>query len=167
MKPTYINKDVLAIWAAAYPKEGYVVVPPRKRIGNCDFRKRYRVCRAAINILADLVAVDVLKRRPTSVLVYVGHYNRGGIRITARILGPTRIDGGLMLLTQKAKSGHSRHRIYLLDDLYCKPELNGRRTECTNELWALIIKAVAKRSQILSETTNYFSGATGKVIKIL
>jgi hypothetical protein len=105
MKPTYINKCVLGVWAAAYPNEGYVVVPPRKRIGDCDFRKRYRICRTAINILADLVAVDVLKRRPTSVVVYVGHYTSGGIRITARILGPTRIDGGLILLTQKARAG--------------------------------------------------------------
>jgi hypothetical protein len=158
-----------------------------KRISNCDLplerasteqtkaaisadagnlRRRYKVCRAAVDVLADLAVVDALKRPASSTLVRVGKAIYKGVRITAHLLGPTRIDGGIVLLTQ-SKGGECSHRVYLLDDLCQENGSSCHHTGCKSELGELIEKAVAKRSQLLSGTTNYFSGITGKVIKIL
>jgi hypothetical protein len=126
-----------------------------------------KACKAAVSVLADIVVIDALKRPLSSTLVYVGRIVHNGVRITARILGPTRIDGGVILLTQITKGHCSSHQAYLLDDLYREMELNRRRTGCESELCELIEKAVARRSRILSTTTNYFSGITGKVMEIL
>lgn len=160
---------------------------PTKRISNCDvplkraskkqtkaaifadvdyLRRLYKVCRAAVDVLADIVLVDALKRPASSTLVRIGKVTYRGVGITAYLLGPTRIDGGIVLLTQ-SKGGRFSRRIYLLDDVFQKTGSSRRHTGCTSELRKLMEKAVAKRSQILSGTTNYFSGITGKVIKIL
>ena len=158
-----------------------------KRVGNCDLplarasteqtkaaisadadnlRRRYKVCRAAVDVLADIAVVDALKRPPSSTLVRVGKATYKGVCITAHLLGSTRIDGGIVLLTQ-SKDGESSHRVYLLNELCQENGSSCCRTGYRSELEELIEKAVAKRSQILSGTTNYFSGITGKVIKIL
>lgn len=128
--------------------------------------KRYKVCSAALSILAEIVAADPLERPPRSTLVGVSQVIHEGVHITAQILGSTRIDGGLILFRQ-SKGGRSSHEVYILDDLYRAMDLNRRRTGYTGELWELIVKAIARRNQILSGTTNYFSGVTGKVTKIL
>jgi hypothetical protein len=127
----------------------------------------YKACKAAVSVLADILVIDAPKRPLSSTLVFVGRIVHNGARITARILGPTRIDGGIILLTQITKDRRSSHQVYLLDDLYREMELNRCRTGCRSELWELVVKAVARRSQILRTTTNYFSGITGKVIEIL
>lgn len=134
---------------------------------NLPLRKSHKACDAAVSVLADIVAIDALRRSPSSTLVHVGSVIHKGVRITARILGPTRIDGGVILLTQSTKRSRPSHRVYLLDDLYGVMELNRRRTGCTSDLWELVLKAIARRSRILSTTTNYFCGITGKVIEIL
>ena len=131
-----------------------------------NLAKAHTICSAAVNILADIVVADGLDRDPRATLVRVGQVNRKGVRITANILGATRIDGGLVLLTWLG-GGRSSHRVYLLDDLYRRMNLNRQRTGCPDELWELVLKAVARRNQILGGTTNYFSGITGKVIKRL
>jgi hypothetical protein len=131
-----------------------------------NLAKRYEVCSSALSILAEIVAADVLERLPRPIFMRVGQVIIEGVRITAWILGSTRIDGGLVLLRQ-SKESHSSHEVYVLDDLYRSMESNRCRTGCTGEIWELVIKAVAKRNHILKGTTNYFSGITGKVIKIL
>lgn len=146
---------------------GDPVIPPTHRGDDCDLRKRYRVCSTAMSILADIVTVDFPKGRPSSTLIRVGHFSNGGIRITARILGPMRVDGGLLLLTQTAKGERPSHRVYLLNDVYRDLGFNCGRTEYDSDLGTLIGKAIAKRDRILNGTTNYFSGTTGRVVKIL
>jgi hypothetical protein len=127
---------------------------------------RYEICSSALSILAEIVAAGILERPPRSTLMRVGQVILEGVRITAWILGSTRIDGGLVLIRQ-SKGSHSSHEIYVLDDLYRAMELNHCREGYTSELWELVIKAVARRNQILKGTTNYFSGISGKVINIL
>ena len=144
---------------------GKPIIPSTKQSGDCDLCKGYRVCSTAMNILADIATVDVPKGGPSSTLVRVGHFSHGGTRITARILGPMRVDGGLLLLTQTAKGECPSHRVYLLDDIYRDLGFNCGRTEYDSDLGVLIGKAIAKRDRILNGTTNYFSG--GRVVKIL
>ena len=131
---------------------------------NCA--KRYKVCSSALSILAEIVATNVLERPPRATFMRIGQVVLKGIRITAWLLGSTRIDGGLILFRQ-SKGGHSDYEVYLLDDLYRAIELNRCCTGYTDERWELVIKAVERRDQMLRGTTNYFSGITGKVIKIL
>jgi hypothetical protein len=134
---------------------------------DCDLRKSYKLCSTAMNILADIIVGDFSKGRPNPTLVRVGHVSERGIRTTAWILGPMRVDGGLLLLTQTAKGDCLSHRVCLLDDVYDELDFNRGGAERASALWALIEKAIRKRDRILSGTTNYFSGTTGKVVKIL
>src|SRR5258708_35374361 len=127
---------------------------------------RCRVYSHAMGIVADNIPTKVSKLPLTSMLVFVGHSIHKGVRITARLLGPTRIDGGLLLLTEVAEGRDPSHRAYLLDDLQHELRTSSRYCEHAHEL-ALINRAIARRNQILSTTTNYFSGITGKVWKIL
>jgi hypothetical protein len=120
-----------------------------------------------MGILADIVTVDLAKGRPSSTLVRVGHFRHGRMRITARILGPMRVDGGLLLLTQTAKGEPSRHRVYFVDELYQELGFNLSDTDYASNLYELIGKAIRKRDRMLEGTTNYFSGITGRVVKIL
>ena len=120
-----------------------------------------------MNILADMVTVDFPKGRSSSTLVHVGHFRHRRMRITARILGPMRVDGGLLLLTQKAKGERSSHRVYFVDELYQELLFNLSDTAYANNLYDLIGKAIRKRDRLLDGTTNYFSGITGRVVKIL
>lgn len=120
-----------------------------------------------MSILADMVTVDFPKGRPSSTLAPVGHFRHGRMRITARILGPMRVDGGLLLLTQTAKEEPSRHRVYFVDELYQELGFNLSDTDYTRNLYELIEKAIRKRDRMLDGTTNYFSGITGRVVKIL
>ena len=130
-----------------------------------DGRPNYRPCKAVLDVLMEIMEVDILNL-PDSPILYVGSAKQHGYRIKAYIVGVTRIDGGLVLLTATRKGSTSRW-VYFIDDLYRQLESNRPRGEQMTKMLALIVKAVAKRNQALMGTTNYFSGITGKVIKIL
>jgi len=71
------------------------------------------------------------------------------------------------LLTQTGKGERSRHRVYFVDELYQELGFKFCDTECASNLYELIGKAIRKRDRMLHGTTNYFSGITGRVEKIL
>jgi hypothetical protein len=144
---------------------GKPIIGSTKQSSDCNLCKGYRVCSTAMSILADIATVDIPKGEPSSTLVRVGHFSHGGIRITARILGPMRVDGGLLLLTQTAKGECPSHRVYFLNDVYNDLSFELGNTEYASDLDELIGKAMMKRDRMLKGTTNYFSG--GKVVKIL
>lgn len=118
---------------------------------------------AALNVMAEIVIASRLR---SSDMVYVGQIIHNQIRTKAYILGPMRVDGGIVLLTQmiEIKRRKTRSSAYFLDDLYGELELK-RRCGRLSELCGLIEKAIDKRDRILRGTTNYFSG--GKVVEIL
>jgi hypothetical protein len=117
----------------------------------------------ALDVLASIVASNRTESRD---MVYVGQIIHDSARIKGYILGPTRVDGGIILLARTRGFSNTQYFAYFLDDLFNALE-SCRRCGQSTDLWKLILKAVAKRSQILRGTTNYFSGITGKVIKIL
>lgn len=128
-------------------------------------RKRYELCHAAMNILGDIVTLELDERPLTSSLVQVGRFRHGRDLISLRILGPTRLDGGLALLTHEEKNKPAHHCVFIIDDLYSWIISNSNGTEYSSKLETLIQRAVRKRDQFLKGRTNYFSG--GQVMKIL
>src|SRR5215831_8738258 len=117
-------------------------IPSTTQSGDCDLCKCYRVCSTAMGILADIVTVDLAKRRSSSTLVRFGHFRHGRMRVTAQMLGPMRVDGGLLLLTQTAKGEPSRHRVYFVDELYQELDFNVSDTDYASNLYELIEKAI-------------------------
>jgi hypothetical protein len=130
-----------------------------------DTGRLFVICRDALSILADIVTTPEKHRPPDSTLVYVGHFVHKRVRITGRILGPLRVDGGLLLVTRQSERHGTQHQICLLEDLLQDSCDNFEHIEFASKLQALTEKALGVRQRIGSEATNYFSG--GKVVKSL
>ena len=128
-----------------------------------DCCRCYEACNAALNVVAGIVTTGRLRSLD---MLYVGQIIHNKISTKAYILGPLRVDGGIVLFTQtrKIERGKIRSFAYFLDDFYRELELS-RRCGRSSELWGLIEKAIIKRERSLRGTTNYFSG--GVVVKIL
>lgn len=129
-------------------------------------RKSYAACHAALDILADLATLHERNRPQSSNLVFVGQFIHQNVRVTAHLLGPKCIHGGVLLITSGTKGRALRHEAYFLDDIQSDPRLTACREDSTG-FAELVRKAVARRNRMLVGTTNYFSGTTGRVVKIL
>lgn len=127
----------------------------------------FRICNAAVGILADIITLPEQHRPSTSVLMQGGSFTHDKTRVTVRILGPTRIDGGLMLFTTTARNKDPEHEVYVLEDFYAKVCSDRSHSEYIQRMQLLIQRAIRKRDRVLVGTTNYFSGVTGKVVGIL
>jgi hypothetical protein len=132
-----------------------------------DSARGLRICNAVVTILADIIALPEQHRPSTSVLMAVGSFTHDKTRVTVRILGPTRIDGGLVLFTKTARGKNPEHEVYVLNDFYTKMCSDRSLSEYAQRMEVLIQKAIRKRDRVLIGTTNYFSGITGKVVEIL
>ena len=128
-----------------------------------DTGKLFTICRDALNILADIITTTDQHRPLNSTVVYVGHFVHNGIRITGRILGPLRTDGGLVLITRQDEHDGTKHQIFRLDDILQEPRDSLEHGEFLSKLRVLMEKAFGMRDHIASEATNYFAG--GKVVK--
>jgi hypothetical protein len=123
----------------------------------------FTVYRDALTILTDIVTTTEQHRPLNSTAVHVGHFVHQGIRITGRILGPLRTDGGLFLVTRQGPDDNTRHQICRLDSLFQDSRDDLEHREFLTKLQVLIEKAVCARDGARTEATNYFSG--GKVVK--
>lgn len=142
-------------------KDNNIVESQQKR--RCD-----NATKASLAVLGDLVVLHERDRSPSSTCTFAGRAVCNGARLTAHLLGATRVDGGVLLVTERTKGRPNEHRVYLLDDL--QRELNTICCHCypretSVEFKSLVEKAIIKREKLLAHTTNYFSD--GKVYKIL
>ncbi len=135
-----------------------------------DHAKIFKIYCDALNILADIAATTEQHRPANSTIVYVGHFVHEGVRVTGRILGPLRVDGGLLLVTRQIETRQNechdtQHLIYRLEDFLQTSRDDLRHVESLSKIQALLEKSFTVRERIGSEATNYFSG--GKVVKSL
>ena len=125
----------------------------------------YELCNAVMSILADIATLESDKLPLTSTVIYVGRFCHRRSRISLRLLGPTRLDGGLVMLTHEQRNNAPRHEAFVLDDLYSETTKHCTCAEYASNLDGLVTKAVRRRNRALKGTTNYFAG--GRVVKIL